>query len=195
MTLGSIIFAIYLGTCVASFGTNRVLNMMIKRRFKKEGYEIRKKRLSLGQKLLAAIVVAFINMFPFANVLSVRNGIINRERIYQETKRDFLESGALYRPEPICKTIMRTGEIPNLSDKEKMKDLLSAIPFASILTESFKDFQEVNMTIVNTDTIAEEKSFQDMTVEEKLKFLKEQREILTGESPNPEDPEEDFRIR
>lgn len=217
MDLGSIVLAIYLGTCAVSFCGNRVLNIMTKIRLKREGYRIRKKKLTLSQMLRVGFAIAFINMFPFLNVLFIRNGIKKRESIYQKTKRDLIANGTLYRPNPIVEKMVETGDAPNLtdavvinsSDYERIKlrrAMLSAIMTQNIISREAQSgminieggFPKIYMTVMDDSEGKEEKTFQEMTLEEKLEFLKEQRKIITKESDEPktsEEPkEEDFHM-
>lgn len=214
MNLGQIALAIYLGTCAVSFCGNRVLGIMTKIRLKKEGYRIRKKKLTLSQMLRVGFAIAFINMFPFVNVLSIRHGIKNRDRIYQKTKDDLMVNGVLYRPNPFVEKMIETGDVPNLtgdivinpSDYERIKlrrAMLSAIMAQDIISREAQSgrinidegFPEINMTVIDDSEDKAYKAFQELTLEEKLAFLREQRKIITGESEEPKTSEEqNFRI-
>lgn len=154
---------IYLGTTAISWATTFIFSAACEKKLKKEGYKFVKEKKSLSEKVATFISTAFKSSIPVYNILNTIVILCMGDKLYGYMEDKLLEQGKIYKP---------TAEELN-NDYE-----------SEILNEEKADTYTASVQKTRT-----EKTYDEMTTEEKLAYLQQEKEKLINQAtPQVENP-------
>ena len=154
---------IYLGTTAISWATIFIFSAACKKKLKREGYKFVKEKKSLSEKVAAFISTAFKGSIPVYNILNTIVILCMGDKLYGYVEDKLLEQGQIYKP--IAKELNNDYE-------------------SEILNEEKADTYTASVQKTRT-----EKTYDEMTTEEKLAYLQQEKEKLINQAtPQVENP-------
>lgn len=154
---------IYLGTTAISWAITFIFSAACEKKLKREGYKFVKEKKSLSEKVATFISTAFKGSIPVYNILNTIVMLCMGDKLYGFMEDILLEKGKIYKP--IAEELNNDCE-SEIFDEEK----------ADTYTASAQ----------KTRT---EKTYDEMTTEEKLAYLQQEKEKLINQAnPQAENP-------
>lgn len=154
---------IYLGTTAISWATTFIFSTACEKKLKREGYKFVKENKSLSEKVATFISNAFKGSIPVYNILSTIIILCMGDKFYGYIEDKLLEQGKIYKP--------IAEELNNDYESE-------------ILNEEKADTYTASVQKTRT-----EKTYDEMTTEEKLAYLQQEKEKLINQAtPQVENP-------
>lgn len=150
---------IYLGTTAISWVTTFTFLTTYKKRLDREGYKFINERKSFSEKIAAFISTAFKCSIPVYNIINAVGVLLMGDNLYEFVKDKLLEYGMIYKP--IAEKLNNDCE-------------------SQILNEEKADVYTTSDKVTKT-----EKTYKEMTTEEKLVYLQQERERLINQT-NPQ---------
>lgn len=146
---------IYLGTTIISCATTYIFSAACEKKFKREGYRFIKENKSLSEKIAGFISTAFKCSIPVYNILNAILILCMGDKVFSYVENELLQQGKIYKPikEESVNDFERQG-----FDREK----------DSVYTPSIQ-------------TVRIEKKYEEMTNEEKLVYLQEEKEKILNQ--------------
>lgn len=126
----------------------------MKKKLKRKGYKFVKENKSFAEKLSSFISIAFKGSIPVYNVINAIVILCMGDKLYDYMEKKLLEKGKIYMPK----------DEPENSESE--------------MESSSSEIENNNTNSVQKDS--SEKKYEDMTLEEKLAYLKKEKEKLEG---------------
>ena len=154
---------IYLGTTAISWATTFIFSAACEKKLKREGYKFVKENKSLSEKVATFISTAFKGSIPVYNILNIIVILYMGDKLYGYMEDKLLEQGKIYKP--IAEELNNDYE-------------------SKILNEEKADTYTASVQKTRT-----EKTYDEMTTEEKLAYLQQEKEKLINQAtPQVEDP-------
>lgn len=154
---------IYLGTTAISWATTFIFSVACVKKFKREGYKFVKENKSLPEKVMTFISAAFILSIPVYNILNTIVILWTVDESYGHLEDEYLKQGKIYKP--IAEELNNDYE-------------------SKILNEEKADTYTASVQKTRT-----EKTYDEMTTEEKLAYLQQEKEKLINQAtPQVENP-------
>lgn len=154
---------IYLGTTAISWATVFIFSAACEKKLKREGYKIVKENKSLSKKIATFISNAFKCSIPIYNILNTIVILCMGDRVYEYIEDKLLKQGKIYKS--IAEELNNDCE-SQILNKEKDNTYTASVQKAK--TEEIYD---------------------EMTTEEKLVYLKQEKEKLINQAtPQVENP-------
>lgn len=147
---------IYLGTTAISWATIFIFSTACEKKLKREGYKIVKEKKSLSEKVATFISNAFKCSIPVYNILNTIVILCMGDRVYEYMEDKLLEQGKIYKP--IAEELNNDCE-------------------SQILNEEKDDTYTASVQKTRT-----EKTYDEMTTEEKLTYLQQEKEKLINQA-------------
>ena len=154
---------IYLGTTAISWVITLIFSAACRNKLKREGYKFVKKKKSFPEKTVTFISSAVKGSMPIYNILNTILMLYMGDKIYNYMEDKLLEHGEIYK-----------------SDEEKLNNNCES----PVLNKVKDDTCTANIQKTRT-----EKTYNEMTTEEKLTYLQQEKEKLinqiTSQAENP----------
>ena len=154
---------IYLGTTAISWATVFIFSAACEKKLTREGYKFVKEKKSLSEKIATFISNVFKVSIPVYNILNAIVILCMGDKLYGYMEDYLLEQGKIYKP--------IAEELNNDCESE-------------ILNEEKADTYTASVQKTRT-----EKTYDEMTTEEKLAYLQQEKEKLINQAtPQVENP-------
>jgi len=146
------LLGLYLGTTAFSWATIILYTKIFSDRLKKEGYEYKKSDKTIYEKVATSLSFVLKMSIPIINISLALVAIFNNiDKLYTEFKNNLLKDGDIE-----LKTSLEQKEFDN--------------------TEIFVDADKIYSETIDKPNVG--KNYSEMTMEEKIKFLESERELL-----------------
>ena len=154
---------IYLVTTAISWATAFIFTAASEKKLKREGYKLVKEKKSLPEKVADFISSVFKGSIPIYNMLNTITILCMGDKVYGYVEDKLLEQGKIYKP--IAEELNNDYE-SRISNREK-----------------------VNIHTTSVKKRRTEKTYDEMTIEEKLAYLHQEKErLIIQAAPQLENP-------
>ncbi len=147
---------IYLGTTAISWVIAFIFTAACEIKLKREGYKFVEEKGSILEKVATFISIAFKGSIPVYNILNAIVILCMEDKFYEHMEDKLLEQGKIYKP--------IVEELNNNCESE-------------ILNEENADIYTASVQKTRT-----EKTYDEMTTEEKLAYLQQEKEKLINQA-------------
>jgi len=128
----------------------------VKKKLKREGYNFVKENKSFSEKIAIFISTAFKGAIPVCNIVNTIIILYMGDKLYDYMENKLLEEGKIYKS--------NEKKINNKSENHALNK------------------EKGNTFIANVQKTRTEKTYNEMTIEEKLAYLQQEKERLINQS-------------
>lgn len=212
------VLVVYCLLSLGCFGVERLMDVYSSKRFKREGYKLKKSEFPVFSAIIGTIAALGLNFVPVLNTRRAFNILFKREEEYQRLKNINLAFGHIYKdPEPLKYDFTQDlSEVPPKLEHE-LEHMASTINIDGVhvvirvhlsgsMPKNPEDFINgiphiVVGSIPFVQSDDEETHFENMSVGEKIEFLMRQRGTIiestgyeVGEPPKDKEEEQGHQI-
>lgn len=169
-----IAFMIYLATVGISLGIEKLVETAKDNKVIREGYTIKKDKISLSEKIIYFIKCRLIYFIPVINLIECALWVKDFDKDYKIQKEASIKDGIIYKREETIPEIeeqiinlIKEYEINPAEIKEKLKEAGYIETFAEKYIE-----QETSIPALKR------KTYSEMSTREKISFLREEEQVL-----------------
>ena len=149
------LFGIYVGTTAISLFVTEIFSIIGKKKLQKKGYKIDKKKEKEQSNIGTFLRMVFRSLLPGYNILNAIALLCLHEKAFEYFEEELLKKDIIYKPQD---EFLENNLSENEQDDEETQD------FSNNESKSFM-----------------EKSYEEMTPEEKLVFIELEKEKLTSQ--------------
>ena len=154
---------IYLATTAISWATIFISSAACVKKLKREGYKYIEEKKSISERIMTFISNVFKGSIPVYNILNTIIILCLGDKLYEFVEDKLLEQGKIYKP---------VAEELNDDCEDK----------------SSKG-ENTNIYATSVQKTRTEKTYNEMTIEEKLAYLEQEKEMLMSQAtPQDENP-------